>query len=413
MTSKTSFFFVLSVFLLVTGCQQANEYAPPPPPKVTVALPHIQQVTDYLEFTGTTVATAQVEVRARVAGILQSMHFEPGSQVKQGDLLLIIDPAEYQANLQAAKAEMAAAKAARSQADIEHGRALSLYQEKAGTETDVVKWRVEGEVAAAQILGAQAKIDRANLNLGYTKITAPIDGRVGRNQVDIGNLVGEGEATLLTDISHFDPMYVYFNLNERDLLRVLEFYRAKLKEKEIDPRQVAEVRKVLPLYLGLATEKGYPHRGMYDFGESGVDPETGTVQLRGVFDNPGTPPVLLPGLFARIRMPITTRDNIPLVTERAIGADQSGRFILIVNSDNTVEKRNIRQGQLIDGLRVIEAGVDKDERVVVNGIQRARPGAKVEPDQVDMSSLTVSARQAAAKAAATATPAQQNDPAGH
>jgi len=182
----------------------------------------------------------------------------------------------------------------------------------------------------------------------------------------------------------------------------------KLEEGEIDPRQLAKIKEMIPLNLGLATEEGYPHTGMYDFGESGIDPETGTVQLRGVFDNPEMPPILVPGLFARVRMPIATRDDIPLVTERALGSDQSGRYLFVVDSDNKVEKRNIRQGQLIDGLRVIEEGIGKDDRVIVNGIQRARPGAKVEPNQVDMSSLTVSARQAAAKAAAaaTATPAQ-------
>jgi RND family efflux transporter MFP subunit len=402
MPNKTSLFWMLLSAFLLAGCEQANQYAPPPAPKVTVALPQIQEVTDYLEFTGTTAASEWAEARARVSGILMSQHFEPGTWVEQGDLLFIIDPAEYQADLQAAEAELAAAQAQFNRAKIEHARALKLFKEKAGAEAEVVKWRVEREVASAQILRAQAKVDRAQLNLGYTQVSAPIEGRVGREQVEIGNLVGESEATVLTEVTDSDPMYVYFNLNERDLLRVMDLYRAKQREQGIDAERSNIREPDIPLYLGLANEEGYPHQGRYDFAESGVEADTGTLQLRGLFQNPGNPPPLLPGLFARVRMPLGTRPDMPLVSERAIGNDQLGTYLLVVNADNVVERRTVKTGQRIDGLIVIEQGLQPQDRVIVKGVQRGRPGRTVDPEQVEMASLTTSAMQAAAEQAEAA-----------
>ena len=387
--------FVLA--LIFAGCGETNTYVEPPPPKVTVAQPLIQEIVDYLEFTGTTVATEQVEVRARVSGELLSMHFEPGTDVQRGALLFSIDPKEYEADLQAAQAELASANAKFKQAKTELARAQRLLKQKAGSEVQVVTWRSEQALAQAAIQRANAQIARAKLNLGYTQVTAPIDGRVGRNKVDIGNLVGEGEATVLTEITRYDPMYVYFNLNERDLLRLMNMYRDKVKQKGIDPTKESDKEVDIRVFIGLSDEEGYPHEGVLDFGESGVDPDTGTMQLRSIFDNSEKPYILLPGLFVRVRLPIATRPDMPLVTERAIGSDQSGQYVLVVNKDNIVEKRSARLGQLIDGMRVMEEGVRPDDWIVVNGIQRARPGGKVNPEQTDMASLTVSARKAAAE----------------
>ena len=389
---------LLLVWALAACGSQSNEYVEPPPPKVTVAKPLQQEVTDYLAFTGTTHAFEEVEVRARVAGFLQSMNFTPGTKVEKGELLFVIDPREYQAELNAANAELRSAEAQLKRAEIEFKRAEKLFKQKAGAETDVVKWRGQRDVARADVLRAKAKVEKAGLNLSYTQVTAPITGRVGRNLVDLGNLVGEGEPTLLTTVTRYDPMYAYFNLNERDLLKAMAMNRNKIQEKEIDPAEEPVSEADIPVFLKLANEEGYPHQGELDFAESGVDKETGTLQLRGVFPNPGPAPVLIPGLFVSLRMPVDKRDNALLVTERAIGSDQGGRFLLAVNSENMVEKRPIRMGQLVDGLRVIEDGLQPDDRVVVNGLQRARPGAKVDPEQTDMKSLTASALKTAAEA---------------
>jgi RND family efflux transporter MFP subunit len=250
-------------------------------------------------------------------------------------------------------------------------------------------------VAAAAVARGKARVARAQLNLDYTRVTAPISGRVSRNYVDLGNLVGEREPTLLTTITRFDPIYAYFNLNERNLLKVMSEYRKQAAERGFNPK-TAPARDIgVPLGMGLAIEEGYPHEGRLDFAESGVDPGTGTLQLRGVFNNPGEVPVILPGLFARVRMPIGEREGALMVAERAIGSDQVGRYLMVIDAENRVDKRPVRIGQVVDGLVVITEGLRADERVVVNGIQRARPGAKVDPEETDMGSLKTSALKAA------------------
>jgi RND family efflux transporter MFP subunit len=370
---------------------ERNKYAEPPPQEVIVAKPVQQEVTNYLESTGTTRAVEEVELRARVSGFLQSMHFTPGTNVKKGDLLFVIDPREYQAELDAAKAELGSAYAQVKRANTEFKRAKRLFDQKAGAGKDVVKWRGERDIARSAVARAKAKVNRAELDLSYTNVTAPLSGRVSRNLVDIGNLVGENEPTLLATITDYDPMYVYFNINERDLLRVMAMYRQRVKDKDYNPAEESDIKAEIPLFLALTNEEGYPHKGIADYSESRVDPGTGTLQLRGIFENPGATPVLMPGLFTRLRMPINKQANALLVSERAIGSDQSGSFVLAVNSDNVVEKRLIRMGQLVDGLRVIEEGLQPDESVVVKGVQRARPGAKVDLKSIEMTTLTASA----------------------
>ena len=413
-TRKWHTLIILLVVWLPAACEQKNTFVEPPPPKVTIAEPLQQEVIDYLEFTGTTHAFKMVEVRARVAGFLQNIHFIPGTKVEEGDLLFEIDPREYEAELNAANAELSSAEAQHKRARIEFQRAEKLFKQKAGAETDVVKWRGQRDVAKAAVLRAKAKVEQAQLNLNYTKVTTPITGRVSRNFVDVGNLVGEGEPTLLTTVTVYDPMHVYFNLNENDLLRVQTRYRQRVKEKGLNPDKDPDIKAEFKLFLGLANEDGYPHEGTVDFAESGLDPGTGTLQLRGIFPNPGPANVLLPGLFTRLRLPIEKREGALLVSERAIGSDQGGRYLLAVNNENVVEKRPIRMGQLVDGLRVIDEGLRPDESIVVNGLQRARPGAKVDPEQTDMKSLTASALKAAAEAGQekskpAAAPSEDND----
>lgn len=382
---------------VLAGCEEPNIYVEPPPPQVSVAQPLIQNVTDYLEFTGTTGSSARVDVRARVSGILESMSFEPGASVDEGDLLFVIDRDVYEADYDVAKADLAQAEAAAELARVTLDRMQQAGAAVSRTQVDEAA--AEGRRADAEVLVQKARLRQAEINLDYTEVQAPITGRVGRNLVDVGNLVGEGEATKLTDITAYDPMYVYFSINEQDLLRVLELYR----ESGADPDNAVRNSRI-PLYLGLANERGYPHEGLVDFADSGVDTGTGTLQLRGIFPNRGSPPVLLPGLFARVRLPIAERPDMPLVSERAIGADQSGRYVLVMNNDTSeIEKRSVELGQLIDGLQVIEDGVRDDDWIVVNGLQRARPGAKVQPEVVEMATLATSAMRDTAASGAPGT----------
>ena len=232
-----------------------------------------------------------------------------------------------------------------------------------------------------RVLVRQSALNRAEINLGYTEVKVPVSGRVGRNLVDLGNLVGEGEATVLTEITVQHPMYVYINLNELDLLKVADAFKKRVREKKIDLRKEETKRAGLEVFLGLADEEGYPHKGIVDFAESGLDPDTGTLQMRATFDNSKQPPDLYPGLFGRIRLPIADRQDMPLVADSAVGTDQSGTYLLVVNQKDVVEKRNVDLGQLIDGLRVIEKGLAPEDRIVVNGLQRARPGAQVDPEE--------------------------------
>lgn len=379
------FSIIVSIGLLA-GCGQENAYVEPPPPQVTVAKPLQQTVIDYLEFTGTTAAVERVEVRARVKGFLESMHFEPGTQVDKGDLLFVIDPKPFQAKLDAAEAELASAEAGLAKAESDFLRLSEAGKRGAVTERDVVAAAADRDVATAAVAAAEAALTDAKLELGYTQVTAPISGRVSRNQVDVGNLVGDGEATLLTTVTQNDPIYAYFNLNERDLLRVLQLYRENVEVGTID-LDTEPPGTNIPLYLELANEQGFPHRGELNFAESGVDPDTGTLQLRGVFPNPADPPVILPGLFTRIRLPLEQQQDALLVSERALGFDQGGSYLLTVNDQNVVEQKSIVLDQLIDGLRVVSTGLEPDDWVVINGVQRARPGAKVNPQRTEMPTL--------------------------
>ncbi len=387
--------FVLPSFLalLLVACEEPNTYVEPPPPRVTVALPLVQDVTEYLEFTGRTVPFAYVQVPARVPGVLETVHFQPGSHVDADDLLFSIDPQEYEAAEQAAKAELARAEAREVETQKALTRAETLITRGNISQASLDEASADHLAAKAEVLVRQANLRQAQIDLGYTQVRAPLSGRVGRNLVDVGNLVGQGEATILTDITTYNPMYVYFEVNERDLLRYLERNRSDTGHTgEAASRDDEEIE------VGLANEQGYPHKGMTDFAESQVDPDTGTILVRGILDNPGREPEILPGLFSRVRVAVAQRPDMPLVAERAIGFDQSGSYLLVVNSENTVEKRNVTLGTLVDGLRAIEDGLADSDRVVVNGLQRARVGAEVAPEEVDMASLSASALEAALKA---------------
>ena len=355
---------------LLAACGEDNTYVPPPPP-VTVARPVQQTVTDYLQLTGSTQSSNSVDLVARVAGYLDSVNFTDGSLVKKGDLLFVIEPKPYEANVQLAKATVEQQQATLTQATSEYERQQRLMKQNATSQSQLESWQAQRDAAQAAVNEAKANLEIAEINLGYTRILAPFDGRIGQHLVDPGNLVGAGTPTTLATIEQLAPMYVYFNVDEEVVLRVRERPRAA-------GRTLASMEPV-KLGVGLQNEAAYPHEATLDYVASDVDPSTGTLQARGVIPNKGY--TFLPGQFARVRVPIGTIKNALLVPDRALGIDQRGPYLLVVNQNDLVEQRPVQIGALIDGMRVIEQGVTGDDRVVVEGIQRAIAGSKVNPQE--------------------------------
>jgi RND family efflux transporter MFP subunit len=355
---------------LAPACGERNEYKAPPPPKVTVAHPLRKPVTDYLEFTGNAVAYNTVPLRARVEGYLEKVLFQDGQPVKKGQMLFLIQQDQYKAQLQKAEAQVLADKAQLEHAQTEYVRYSKLVKEDAAAQTDVDKWHYQRDSMRAAVMAAQAQVELAKLNLSYTRITAPITGRMGRHLKDPGALVGAGEKTLLAEINQINPMYVYFSINEQDLLRV----RGKKP-----PTTEEELKKRFPAFVGLADETGYPHQGYLDFAAISLNPTTGSLQLRAILPNPNA--VILPGLFARVRVPITEEKSALLVPETAIGYDQLGPFVKVVNAKHVVERREVKLGNQVDEDRVVLEGLKDDDWVVVAGLLRALPGKEVSPEQ--------------------------------
>jgi RND family efflux transporter MFP subunit len=361
----------IGLLLILTACGERNVYKPPPPPEVTVARPERRPVTGYLEFTGNTQAINTVTLRARVQGFLEKVFFQDGDRVKKGQLLFLIQPNTYEDQLKQAVAQILQQEANYRYALIQVARYTKLVQQRAGAQSDLDNWRFQRDSSQAQVLGAKANRDLAGLNLGYTKVTAPFDGRIDRRLVDPGNLVGAGEFTSLAQINQIDPIYVYFTINEEDLLRVMGQTGKVPGEPE---------KAKVPLYLGLANETGYPHRGYFDFAAISVTSTTGTLLLRGVFPNPDFK--ILPGLYARIKGPVVGSEKKAwLVPEVAIGYDQLGSYVMVVGANNVVERRSVKVGAQVESRRVIDTGLSGNEEVITNGLLRAIPGKPVTPAQ--------------------------------
>jgi RND family efflux transporter MFP subunit len=339
---------------------------------VTVAKPVQKTVTDTIELTGNTQSSNTVNLVARVAGYLQSVNFQDGSIVKKGDLLFVIEPEPYEANVQLAKATVEQQQATLTQATSEFERQQRLAKQNATSQSQVESWQAQRDAAQAAVDEANANLQIAQINLGYTKIVAPFDGRIGQHLVDPGNLVGAGGPTQLATIDQLAPIYVYFNVDEQDVLRLRAGLRAAGKT-------LADVEPV-KLGIGLQNETGYPHEATLDFVASDVDQSTGTLQARGSIQNQDY--VFLPGMFVRVQVPVGTTDNALLVPDRALGMDQRGHYLLVVGQDDTVEQRPVQVGALHDGMRVITDGLSADDAVVVDGLQRAIPGSKVAPREV-------------------------------
>lgn len=361
---------VASVIALIglASCKDQNHYAPPPPSKVGVAPPVQQKITRYLEATGNASAFNSVDLVARVQGFLDSISYTDGAFVKKGDILFTIEPPPYLAKLQEAEAAVVGDKAQVVNAQIELDRQQVLRRQQVNSQRDVDDAVAKQETAQANLDQAVANQQVAAINYTYTRVLAPFDGKVSHHLQSVGELVGT-EPTKLATIVEITPIYVYFNISEQDVQRIRDdLARRGLRGGDIDK---------VPVEVGLQTETGYPHAGHLDYAAPTVDQSTGTLQVRGLLEN--TDLTLLPGNFVRVRVPVQRDVEAVLVPDTAIGADQGGRYVLVVNADNVVEQRHVTAGPVYGALRVIEAGLKPDERVIVAGVQRVVPGEKVEP----------------------------------
>jgi RND family efflux transporter MFP subunit len=360
--------FVLSAFAALSGCEQ-NSFVPPPPPKVDVGLPVQQAVTRYLDATGNTAPIQSVDLVARVQGILQSINYKDGSFVKQGTTLFTIEPETYKLKLEQAQAAEAGSQASLKQAETDYKRQAELVARQAVSQATLDTSTSNRDNAQANLQQAQANTKIAAINYGYTDVVAPFDGIVSAHLVSVGELVGAASPTQLATIVQLDPIYVNFNVNEQDVLRV----RAEARRRGLTSNDLTQ----LPIEVGLQTESGYPHKGNLDYAAPTINQSTGTLAVRGVLPNADR--VLLPGYYVRVRVPFDQQQNALLVPDVALGSDQSGRYVLVVNGDNVVEQRKVRTGPVEGDLRVIESGLKADDRVVIAGLLRAIPGEKVDP----------------------------------
>ncbi len=356
--------------LLLAGCGEQNAYVPPPPPKVDVALPLKQEVTPYIQETGSAAAVNNTTLVARVEGFLESIEYKDGDAVKKGDKLFVIEQEPYKLALDQSQAEKSSADASikDSQADME--RAAILVKKGVGTQQDLDKATAQRDADQAKQTQASADIEQAQLNLSYTEVKAPFDGIVTARQVSPGQLVGMGGPTTLATIVQLDPIWVNFTVSEPEVQRI----RQDMVKRGIT---VADLKKI-PVEVGLQTEKGYPHRGTLDYAAPNVDPSTGTLAVRAILPNPQRG--LLPGYFVRVRVPFGAQPDMLLVPDRAVGSDQSGRYVLVAGAGDIVEQKTVEIGQQVGDMRVILSGIGPEDRVIISGMLSAVPGQKIEPN---------------------------------
>jgi RND family efflux transporter MFP subunit len=354
----------------LSACGEQNTYVPPPPPKVTVAPPVQRAVTHYLQETGNTAAINTADLVARVSGFIESIKYKDGEFVKKGTVLFTIEPETYKLKLDQAKAAEESARATVKQTETDYQRQAVLAKTNAVSQSALDTATANRDTARANLTSAEISTQLAQMNYGYSSVTAPFDGTVTARTVSIGAYVGgSATPTVLATIVQPAPIYVNFSISEQDVLRVREEIRKRGITQE-------ELNKV-PVDIGLQNESGYPHVGHLDYASPTVDPSTGTLLARAIYDN--SDKVMLPGMFVRVRVPTGKQDNALLVPETALGTDQGGRYLLVVNKDNVVEQHKVEIGQVDGADRVIEKGLNPDDRVIVAGLLRAIPGQKVDP----------------------------------
>jgi RND family efflux transporter MFP subunit len=378
---RRSYLYVIAVSLVslaLSACGRSaaqGQAASAAPPQVNVAQALARQVTESDEFTGRFEAVEHVEVRPRVSGYISSVNFTEGSEVAKGDVLFVIDPRPYEAERNRARAQLAQARSQLELAKSQRDRATALLAKHAISQEEFDTRTAGNEQAEANVAAAQAALDSAALNLGFTRVLAPISGRISRALVTSGNLVGAGQ-TLLTTVVSVDPIYVSFDGDEQVYLKYLKEAHAAAAGGSHPAAN--------PVHVGLADESGYPHEGVLVFTDNALDPATGTIRSRARLDNHER--LFAPGLFARIKLLGSAQHEAVLIQDSAVGTDQTERFVLVVGSDNKVSLRPVKLGPIVDGLRVVAEGLAPGETIVVNGLQRVRPGAQVSPQRVAMDS---------------------------
>jgi RND family efflux transporter MFP subunit len=353
----------------LSGCGQENRYVAPPPPKVSVAIPVQQKVTRYLEATGYTSAINTTNLVARVQGFLEKINYKDGDEVKEGATLFVIEPEPYKLKLEQARAAEAGAQASLKQAEAEFERQSELASRQVTSKQALDNATANRDSARARLKQAEIDTAQAALNLGYTEVKAPFDGIVTARRVSLGELVGANGPTQLATIVQTAPIYVNFNINEQEVLNI----RADMRRLGITAAEL----KQYPIEVGLQTDEGYPYRGTLDYVSPTIDRATGTLAVRAIL--PNREQVLVPGNFVRVRVGAADEHDSLLVPDAALGTDQGGRYLLVLDKNNVVEQRKVAIGPKVGDLRVVESGLKADDRVVVAGILRAIPGQKVDP----------------------------------
>lgn len=380
---------LIAVSMAIVGCGHETKLAQATPPTaVTVSQPLAREIVDYELVTGRTQAVNSVDFQPRVTGYLDKVHFQPGQEVKAGDLLFEIDPRPYKAELDRLNGQVALTQASLQLAIAENKRAKGIAAENAAaiSKQDLDKYAAQEVAAEAQVTAAKASAEGAKLNLDFCKINAPLDGKISKSSIDPGNLV-TANMTVLTNVVSVDPMYATFDVDERTMLRIQKLIR----EGKVKARETNDVS----VYLGLADDLDFPHEGKINFVDNRVDPTTGTLRVRAQFPNDKR--VLSPGLFAKLKLPIGEPRQALLVAERALGTDQGQKFVYVVNEEKKVEYRPVKVGMLENGLRAIEDGLKPGDWVITNGLQRVRPGVQVDAQRSPMPGVETVASATPAK----------------